>query len=198
MLHNILVPVFAHFVRGYAFFVQACLLATSLTGLNQTLGHLLAVVSRAHFLVSSRRVVPKRKTSINFVSNQLNALMTMVNGIGFPCFRFEPRLIALIVFRYTPVHLAAMHGHLEVVKLLLDNTEDSSAIEAVDFDGSSALALAVAHGHRDLAKLLVEYGAGLDSADKHGMTPIFLAVKIIFLLSRVAFKPHLNNLYGND
>ena len=71
-----------------------------------------------------------------------------------------------------------MHGHLDIVKLLLDNTEDSSAIEAVDIDGSSALALAVAHGHRDLAKLLVEYGAGLDSADRHGMTPIFLAVNL--------------------
>jgi uncharacterized protein len=69
-----------------------------------------------------------------------------------------------------------MNGHSEIVKLLLDNTEDSSAIEAVDIDGSSALALAVANGHRDLANLLVEFGAGLDTADKFGITPIFRAV----------------------
>jgi ankyrin repeat protein len=28
--------------------------------------------------------------------------------------------------RYTPVHLASMNGHVEIVKLLLENTEDSS------------------------------------------------------------------------
>jgi ankyrin repeat protein len=45
-----------------------------------------------------------------------------------------------------------MNGHLEIVKHLLENTEDSSVIEAVDIDGSSALALAVANGHKDLAR----------------------------------------------
>ncbi len=71
-----------------------------------------------------------------------------------------------------------MNGHVEIVKLLLENTEDSSAIEACDAEGSSPLALAVASGHRELARILVEYGAGLDIADKHGMTPIFRAVII--------------------
>ena len=78
--------------------------------------------------------------------------------------------------RYTPVHFGAMNGHAEIVKLLLEHTEDSSAIEACDIDGSSPLALAVANGHRELAKILVENGSGLDTADKLGMTPIFRAV----------------------
>ena len=45
-------------------------------------------------------------------------------------------------FRYTPIHLAAMNGHAEIVKVLLENTEDSTVIEAVDVRGSSALSLA--------------------------------------------------------
>ena len=84
--------------------------------------------------------------------------------------------LVLINCRYTPVHFGAMNGHSEIVKLLLEHTEDSSAIEACDIDGSSPLALAVANGHRELANILIENGSGLDTADKLGMTPIFGAV----------------------
>ena len=35
-----------------------------------------------------------------------------------------------------------MNGHAEIVKVLLENTEDSTVIEAVDVRGSSALSLA--------------------------------------------------------
>jgi hypothetical protein len=40
------------------------------------------------------------------------------------------KLSCLFIFmyycRYTPVHFASMNGHVEIVKLLLENTEDSS------------------------------------------------------------------------
>jgi len=57
-----------------------------------------------------------------------------------------------------------------------------TAIELCDIDGSTPLALAVANGHRELARILIENGAGLDTADKLGMTPIFRSVKIKVLL----------------
>ena len=49
--------------------------------LEPDLGHLLVVEIRAHFLVSSRIVVPDWKTSSKYVSKQLNALMIMVSNV---------------------------------------------------------------------------------------------------------------------
>lgn len=60
--------------------------------------------------------------------------------------------------------------------MLLENTEDASVIESCDVDGASPLALAVANGHKHLAKVLVENGAGIDTYDNWGLTPIFRAV----------------------
>ena len=60
-----------------------------------------------------------------------------------------------------------------------------SAIESCDIDGSTPLALAVANGHRELARILIENGAGLDTADKLGMTPIFRAVKFNYTVINV-------------
>jgi ankyrin repeat protein len=45
------------------------------------------------------------------------------------------------------LHFAAMHGHNEVVKLLLENTEDATAIEAIDSSFATPLTLAIANGH---------------------------------------------------
>lgn len=43
-----------------------------------------------------------------------------------------------------------MHGHLDIVHLLLENTEDATVIDAKDANGATPLALAVANGHKDL------------------------------------------------
>lgn len=48
-----------------------------------------------------------------------------------------------------------MHGHLEIVHLLLENTEDATVIEANDANGATPLALAVANGHKDLVNCFV-------------------------------------------
>ena len=46
------------------------------------------------------------------------------------------------------------------------------AIENLDVDGSTPLAVAVANGHRELAKLLIENGAGVDV--KIFVNPLFV------------------------
>jgi ankyrin repeat protein len=55
--------------------------------------------------------------------------------------------------RYTPLHLACLHGHLYIAALLIDkkaNIHEETAL------GLTPFALAVLHGHRDIAKFLID------------------------------------------
>ena len=56
----------------------------------------------------------------------------------------------------TPLHLAARHGHYEVVKLLLEFSSDLEIdVNALDFDGMTPFIRACAHGHLQVVKLMV-------------------------------------------
>jgi hypothetical protein len=70
---------------------------------------------------------------------------------------------------YTPLQLAAMHGHIPIMHWLL--TEDGSSSAEQTTDGESALVLAV-RGGRFLAMqwLLEEHGASLAQRDMFGRT----------------------------
>ena len=57
---------------------------------------------------------------------------------------------------WTPLHLAAHHGHAEVVETLLANNAD---VNARSRDGRTALALAEQAGRADVAALLRANGA---------------------------------------
>lgn len=59
----------------------------------------------------------------------------------------------------TPLHVAALHGHLDVCKLLLDNGARINAILRTG-KGSlmTALDAALYRGHRDCAKLIQMHG----------------------------------------
>ena len=56
----------------------------------------------------------------------------------------------------TPLHLAAMHGHVATVDMLLHN---NAAPDARDADGRTALALADAAGHAAVVARLRAAGA---------------------------------------
>ncbi len=76
--------------------------------------------------------------------------------------------------RHRALALAAQHGYVEVVKLLLDAGEDPSRYNPVgNHPHSTPLHQAVAAGHPAVVRLLVERGANLDIEDTvyHG-TPL--------------------------
>ncbi|KAH6701290.1 ankyrin repeat protein, partial [Leptodontidium sp. MPI-SDFR-AT-0119] len=76
------------------------------------------------------------------------------------------------MFKRTPLHLAALEGHEEVVKELLDHGVDTST---ADFKGRTALHLA-AHGYSlGVLTLLLDKGADMTARDGEGMTPLHLA-----------------------
>jgi ankyrin repeat protein len=76
--------------------------------------------------------------------------------------------------RHRALVLAAQHGHVEVVKLLLDAGEDPNRYNPEgNHPHSTPLHQAVAAGHPAVVRLLVEHGAKLDVEDTiyHG-TPL--------------------------
>ena len=71
---------------------------------------------------------------------------------------------------FTAIHVAAIHGHINVVKVLLSfgaNIEGETASEC-----RRPLHLAALTGQVSMAKFLIREGAQLDAKTQHGMQPI--------------------------
>lgn len=75
---------------------------------------------------------------------------------------------------WTPLHVAAYEGHLEVCKLLLSYSETVKIDAFSDYD-STPLHLACAQGHVEIAHLLLKCGADIGVKDLDGNTPLHLA-----------------------
>ncbi|KAH8897048.1 ankyrin, partial [Thozetella sp. PMI_491] len=74
----------------------------------------------------------------------------------------------------TPLALAVLLGHVEIVKMLLDC---GAKVDPDANNGESLLCLAVTTNHIRVLKLLVAHGAPVDATDNTGSTPLHLAVK---------------------
>ena len=72
----------------------------------------------------------------------------------------------------TPLHLAAVNGHTEVVRLLL---EAGVPVYIGDNEESSALDVAASRGHVDVVELLIASGANVRRHDLLGMTALHFA-----------------------
>ncbi len=69
---------------------------------------------------------------------------------------------------------AALRGHTDVVRCYL--VEDGVDVDSRDEeDGDTALLYAILHGHMRTAAVLLEAGANVNLADKHGHTPMSCA-----------------------
>ena len=68
--------------------------------------------------------------------------------------------------------MASYSGHLDIVKLLVDNDAD---INAEDMFGSTSLELASDKGHLEICEILINNGADVNSNNNNGCTPLFWA-----------------------
>jgi ankyrin repeat protein len=71
-----------------------------------------------------------------------------------------------------PLAVAAQHGHLGVVRLLIDKDAD---ISATGHWGKMALHYAAEEGNEEVVACLMEHGAQANSRDEDGMTPLMMA-----------------------
>jgi ankyrin repeat protein len=72
----------------------------------------------------------------------------------------------------TPLHLACIHGHLEIVKILIDCKSD---LGSIDDQRKTPLHHASQRGHADIASYLIDIGADVSPMDIDDQTPVDLA-----------------------
>lgn len=95
-----------------------------------------------------------------------------------------------------PLHAAAIHGQVEIARMLLDA---GAAVDAGDVDESTPLDDAALTGNADVARLLVSRGADVNHRDNNGASPISFAVSggreeiVDMLVAAGAKLDHRNN-----
>ena len=74
----------------------------------------------------------------------------------------------------TPLHIAVVNGHEDIVSLLLDK---GASPNAANEDGNTPLHAAVGKGERQCAKLLLERGADAEITSNSGAKPLIVALQ---------------------
>lgn len=80
------------------------------------------------------------------------------------------------VTQRTPVHAAAANGHVECLRMLLDNSETSEVVDALDAHHRTPLMFAAASGSTKCVITLLHHGANFNIADKDNHTALFRAI----------------------
>ena len=102
------------------------------------------------------------------------------------------------VTEYTALHAAAIRGHIDVVRALVEYEADT---EAADNNGDTPLLCAAYEGHVAVAEFLLEHGCNIDHADTYGSTALHLAafkgrLKVVRLLLRYGAKLDMRDAEG--
>ena len=75
---------------------------------------------------------------------------------------------------FSLLHMAALFGHFDSAKMLLDN---GCQVDAIDDSGSTPLLLACHNGYLKVAKLLLDRSANVHARNQHNSSAILLAAE---------------------
>ena len=111
--------------------------------------------------------------------------------------------------KYTPFHISAIRGHLEIAKYILEKNHDSLSIPNFKANKTHQTALHLASIHRqyEMVCFVVNQGADIEAKDAKGFTPLGVASyyghhKIMeFLLnkgSNIEYKAFCNDIYATN
>ncbi|OXB84009.1 UNVERIFIED_CONTAM: hypothetical protein H355_015520 [Colinus virginianus] len=100
---------------------------------------------------------------------------------------------------YTPLHMAALHGHCDLVSLLLKH---GASISAKNAEHAVPLHLACQKGHFQVVECLMDYNAKQNKKDIYGNTPLIYAClnghyETTALLLQHGASVNLSNAKGN-
>lgn len=76
-------------------------------------------------------------------------------------------------FGESSLHLAAIKGHSDITRLLLEHKRVS--VNCTDWLLRTPLQMAAVYGHEEVARVLLDKGAHVNAADCNGVTPLFEA-----------------------
>ena len=77
-------------------------------------------------------------------------------------------------YAMTLLQVASRHGHLEIVKFLIEN---GAAVNAVEIDNRSALHFATIRGHLSIMRFLLENNAEVNLRKRLGLTPLHVVAQ---------------------
>ena len=87
---------------------------------------------------------------------------------------------------------AAVHAHIDVVKLLLDKGAEVDITNNYGDHGDTALILAALYDRIDVVMVLLDHGADPNKANRYGQTPLFYAtasgIEMVRLLTNAGAK----------
>ncbi|CDW76924.1 nad(+) adp-ribosyltransferase-3 [Stylonychia lemnae] len=101
----------------------------------------------------------------------------------------------------TPLHFASSKGHLEIVKVLIE--EGNSQVDQKNTKCQTSLCLAAQQGHLKVVEYLVSKGANLHGLDKQGKSPLIHAIinghlHIVSFLLRQGVSPNYKDASENS
>ena len=82
-------------------------------------------------------------------------------------------IVVFIYFRHTPLHLAILSRHIDVVNVLLVESADLNSKNSA---GLTPLALSMSEELNEVAELLIKSGASVNVTDVNGNTLLHLAL----------------------